>query len=139
MGASPLQHRHSAERTLERAATWLSLACAVHCLVVPVAMSVLPLIGAAGIADLSPAMEHLLTLLVVASATAGGAWGYRRHRDQRVIYATGFGLLAYLVGHSLEGSWPGIALAVSGALVLAASSFLSARLQHACEDARCAH
>jgi hypothetical protein len=134
-------HRHGparSERTLERAATWLSLACAVHCLVLPIAMSVLPLVSATGFSDLHPRAELALTIMVVASALAGAAWGYRRHGDTRIVYATGAGLLAYLVGHVFEHSWFGIALAVSGALVLAASSFVSARLTHSCDDASCA-
>jgi hypothetical protein len=121
----------------ERAAAWLSLACAVHCLVVPVAMSVMPLVGASGIA-LGEGAHTALTLLVVASALLGVAWGYRRHRDLRVVFATGVGLCAYLVGHFLEGSWQGVALAVSGGLLLAASSFLGGRLAHHCDDASCA-
>jgi len=138
---SPSRSHHAApasERTLERAATWLSLACAVHCLVMPLAMSVMPLLGASGISDLSPRAELLLSVLVVASAGAGVFWGYRRHRDVRVVIATATGLVAYLVGHLFEDSWPGMALAVLGALVLAASSFLSARLSHV-HDAHCAH
>jgi len=131
----------------ERAATWLSLACAVHCLLMPIAISVMPLLGASGVTSLGPTAENALTLLVVASALAGVVWGYRRHRDKRVVYATGVGLAAYLIGHApghafgeaLAHSWYGMALAVLGALTLAGSSFLSARLSHACESAACAH
>jgi hypothetical protein len=122
----------------ERAATWLSLACAVHCLVLPLAMSVMPMLGASGIA-FDHRTELALTVLVVASALLGGVWGYRRHRDARIVLASVSGLVAYLVGHLLEGSWVGVALAVCGGLMLAASSFIGARLAHHCEDAGCAH
>jgi hypothetical protein len=115
----------------ERAATWLSLACAVHCLVMPLAMSVMPLLGASGITQLGPTAEHVMTLLVVASAVLGVVWGYRRHHDVRFVYATIAGLCAYLVGHAFEGSWYGVLLAVLGALTLAISSFSSARVSHA--------
>lgn len=141
MPSRPAHHVHAARSYAshaERAATWLSVACAVHCLVVPVAMSVMPVIGASGLVHFSPAVELLLTLLVVASAVAGVTWGYRRHRDARIVMATGIGLAAYVVGHLHEDSWYGIGLAVGGALVLAGSSLLGARLSHTCADARCA-
>lgn len=138
---SPAEHAHShgrRERTLERAATWLSLACAVHCLLVPVAMSVLPLFGATGALAVDDHAELTLTLLVLGSALAGMVWGYRRHGNLRLVYATLSGLSAYLLGHLFHESWYGVVLAVAGALALAASSFVSARLSHQCEDASCA-
>ena len=124
---------------LERAATWLSLACAAHCLIVPVAVTVMPLLGASFASNLSEGVEHALTGLVVASALGGVFWGYRRHRDLKVVLATAAGLVVYLIGHVLEGSITGLTLGVLGALVLASSSFLSARLQHAADDPHCAH
>jgi hypothetical protein len=113
----------------------------------PIAISVMPLLGASGVTHLGATTENVLTLLVVASALAGVVWGYRRHRDVRVVYATGIGLAAYLVGHApghafgeaLAHSWYGMALAILGALTLAGSSFLSARLSHACDSAACTH
>jgi uncharacterized membrane protein YfcA len=126
----------------ERMATWLSLACAVHCLLTPLAIGVLPLLGAS-VQELSPRAHLVLTVLVVASAVLGVAWGYRRHRDARFVVATAFGLVAYLLGHTFEEAWYGVALAIVGALTLAASSFLGARLgarlAHACPDPSCAH
>jgi hypothetical protein len=110
----------------------------VHCLVLPFAMSVMPMVGASGIA-FDHRTELALTVLVVASALLGGFWGYRRHRDTRIVLASAGGLAAYLVGHLLEGWWVGVALSVSGGLMLAASSFIGARLAHHCEDAGCAH
>lgn len=130
-------HPTSPASQAERAATWLSLACAVHCLVVPVGMSLMPMVGLSGFA-LSEGVEAVLTCLVVASAVAGVSWGYRRHRDARIVLATTFGLGGYLLGHALEGSAVGLVLAVSGALLLAASSFVGARLAHQCEEATCA-
>jgi hypothetical protein len=120
-------------------ATWLSLACAVHCLVFPIALSVLPLYSAAGFFAFGPSTELALTVMVVVSSVAGVAWGYRRHSDARVLYATATGLAVYLAGHTLEPAWFGTALAIVGALTLAASSFASARLSHHVNHASCAH
>lgn len=130
-------HAHRPASQAERAAAWLSLACALHCLLVPVTMSVLPLVGAAGFA-LTERAELALSIGVVGSALLGLFWGYRRHRDLRVVLATLIGLTAYLVGHAYEESWVGLSLAVGGGLVLAGSAFLGGRLAHHCEDAQCA-
>lgn len=127
----------------ERAASWLSLACAVHCLVMPAALAVLPLLGAASF-RLDDGIDHALNALVFVSATAGAAWGYRRHHDGRFVAATALGLVVYLAGHALEPSWYGVTTGVLGALVLATSSFLGARVGHAAVhphgvNASCSH
>jgi hypothetical protein len=123
---------------LERVAGWLSLACAVHCLLMPAALTFMPLVGAS-MAGGSPRVELALNAVVVASALLGGLWGYRRHRDGRVVVGTLVGLVVYLLGHGLDGSMVGPVLAVLGALVLASSSVLSARLRHAVEHPHHAH
>ncbi|MDB4989868.1 MAG: MerC mercury resistance protein [Myxococcaceae bacterium] len=104
----------------------------------PVAISVMPLLGASGVTHFGPTAELVMTLLVVASALAGVSWGYRRHRDTRIVFATVLGLLAYLLGHAYEPSWYGMGLAVLGALTLAGSSFMGARLTHASVHPSCA-
>jgi hypothetical protein len=133
---------HAAPSHVERAASWLSIACAVHCLVMPLVLGALPLLGTSAIA-LDESLEKALTALVIVSAFAGGAWGYRRHRDLRFVAATMLGLGVYLVGHALEPRWYGVLAAVLGALLLAATAFLSARLGHAHAhhhaDASCTH
>ena len=134
----------SADSThLERAASWLSLVCAVHCLVMPAALALLPVLGASSFA-LGDGLDHALTALVIVSAAAGAIWGYRRHHDIRFLVATALGLICYLAGHALEPLWYGVVAAVAGALMLATSSFLGARIGHAAvhphhTNASCSH
>jgi hypothetical protein len=74
----------------------------------------------------------------VGSVAASGGIGFARHRDLRVIGGLALGLLFYSVGHGLEGGEAatiGLWLSVTGALVLALSSFLGARLAHSCDHA----
>lgn len=126
----------------ERLASWLSFACAIHCLVMPLAIGVLPLLGATGGAYLGETAELGLTALVVVSALTAMIWGYRRHRDARFVALTALGLTIYLIGHALghasAGSWYAVSMAVVGGLTLAGSSFFSARLSHVCVDPGCA-
>src|SRR5690348_12740096 len=85
---------------LERIATWLSLACAVHCLLVPILALVLPLAGASAGVLGSPALDRALLVLVLTAALPSALWGYRRHRDARALSAMLFGVATYLLGHA---------------------------------------
>lgn len=126
-------------RKLERAATWLSLACAVHCLVFPLIGGLLPALGASHLVSAGSGLDTVLTLTVMGSVVASGALGFSRHRDLRVLGSMAAGLVLYLLGHALEGQTLGLALSICGALVLASSSFFSARLSQTCEHPDHAH
>jgi hypothetical protein len=122
---------------LERVTGFLSAACAVHCLLTPLVVAALPLVGSSG-AALSGESELLLSALVLISGTATLVLGYRRHRDLRSVGLIGGFLLLYLLGHARETSWYGTALSVVAGLGLAGASFWSARLGHS-HDEQCAH
>ncbi|MFT3925832.1 MAG: MerC domain-containing protein [Myxococcales bacterium] len=121
-------------RRLERAATWLSLACAVHCLVFPLIGGLLPALSASHVVTAGSGVDTLLTFAVVGSVAASGALGFSRHRDLRVLAGMGVGLALYLFGHVYEGSNLGLGFSIAGALVLAGASYLSARLTQAAHD-----
>lgn len=124
---------------MERAATWLSAACAVHCLLVPVASALVPLVGASGRASmLDERYEDWLHVLVVGFGLMSLLIGYRRHREARIAAAMGLGLVLYLAGHAVEGAWYGVLVSVVGGLGLAAASFWSARRGHM-HQAHCEH
>ena len=122
----------NAGRVLERAATWLSAACAVHCLLVPVASALVPLVGVSGEASrLDDRYEDWLHVLVVAGGLLSLLVGYRRHREARIAAAMALGMALYLAGHAAERAWYGVVISVIGGLGLAAASFWSARRGHA--------
>jgi hypothetical protein len=122
---------------LERLTGFLSAACAVHCLLTPLVVAALPLVGSSG-AALSGGGELLLSALVLISGTATLLLGYRRHRDLRSVALIGGFLLLYLIGHARETTWYGTALSIVAGLGLAAASFWSARLGHS-HGEQCAH
>lgn len=124
---------------LERAAGWLSAACAVHCLLLPLGVTLLPVLGASGLAALEPSVDLALALLVVAGGAGSALLGFRRHRDLRLSLIMVGCVLLYLVGHGLEQAWYGRALAITGGLGLALASFASARLGHTHAPETCAH
>lgn len=123
---------------VERTATWFSMACAVHCLLVPLLALVTPLAGASGTFLDSPGVERALLAFVLVSASFAAFVGFRRHRDTRLVTLMGIGLCVYLAGHTLGGGWYAHSVAITGALVLAMTSFTSARLGHRHAE-ECAH
>lgn len=131
--SSPASERPSQSgHWLERIATWLSAACAVHCLLVPVASALVPLVGVSTQASqLDERYEDWLHLLVVAGGLLSLLVGYRRHREARIAAAMALGIALYLVGHAAESAWYGVVISVVGGLGLAAASFWSARRGHA--------
>lgn len=126
-----------ASTSLERATAFLSAACAVHCLLMPLVIAVLPLVGTSGVV-LGGTAELLLSALVLVSGVASLVLGYRRHHDARVAALIVICLVLYVVGHANEQTWLGNALAVVAGLGLAGASFWSARLGHSHDEA-CAH
>jgi hypothetical protein len=134
MGSSP---HHSQGAPVERAATWLSMACAVHCMLMPLLTALLPLAGASLSVLHHPALELSFAALVLLGAAFTLLSGYRRHRDVGVLCGVLVGLVLYLFGH-LSAAWYARPMSVSGALILAAASFASARMAHV-HGERCAH
>ena len=126
---------------IERAVTWLSMACAVHCLLVPVGAALLPLLGAssAGAGMLGRATDPVLNLLVLGGGAASTVLGFRRHRDVRLSLAMGACIVLYLTGHMLEALWYGRALSVFSGLGLSLTSFASARRGHVHSPETCTH
>jgi hypothetical protein len=126
-------------RRLDRAGATASLVCAIHCALMPLALTLLPLFGLAFLAD-----ERLEWTLVGASALLGITslcLGYREHRSRRAlaVLAAGLGLLA--AGRIAEshqtGMWGAVA-AVMGGILVATSHLINRRLCdtcHACNHA----
>ena len=110
----------------ERAATWLSLACAVHCLLMPIAIGRHAAARRVGRHASRFYRRVRPDLLVIVSALLGVTWGYRRHRDtaRRVRHRRRPRRLPDGArarrGRVFAESWYGIGLAVLGALTLAA-------------------
>jgi hypothetical protein len=124
---------------LERAAAWLSAACAVHCLLLPLGAALLPLLGVSALGTLGRSADVVLSLLVVVGGIASALLGFRRHRELRLSLLMAGCVLLYLAGHALDQAWYGRALAIVGGLGLALASFTSARLGHTHAPDSCAH
>lgn len=134
---------------LDRAGAVASFLCAIHCALMPLVVTLLPLLGLSFLAS-----EPVEWALLAASATLG-SWslclGFRQHRSRRVFMILGVALALLVAGrifhqphfygfhvgehHSHErhfGAW-GPILMVLGGLTMMSAHLLNHRLCHACK------
>ena len=116
----------------DQIAVALSGLCLMHCLLLPLFITVLPFFGQFG-------DDHLhVQLLLVVLPVSGIALmrGFRRHGNRRIIASGLFGLLLLVVGgtivHETLGTNADRAFTVAGSLILAATHFLNGRLSRNC-------
>ncbi|HEV8579420.1 MAG TPA: MerC domain-containing protein [Thermoanaerobaculia bacterium] len=117
-------------RNLERWGGGLSLACAVHCLAMPLLLSLFPL--AVATAYLSERLEGALVVGSVLLSAAALCHGFRIHRRRRILLllAVACGLIA--VGRLAAREPLEAALVAGGSFCLAAGNLLNHRLCRSC-------
>jgi MerC mercury resistance protein len=131
--ASPLSAR------LDLVGTCVSLVCALHCLTLPLLVTVLPLAGVGVL--LGGPLEVLFITASIALATGSLCWGFRQHRRWRVFVVLGAALTMIVVGRFMASEPYEFVFVVGGAVVLAGGHLLNRYLCLTCrvcedEDAR---
>ena len=118
------------QAAIDGAAVCLSAVCMVHCLALPLLISVAPWLVPGLVAD---ERFHLWAVMVALPVSVVGiARGVRAHRHVRVIALAAAGLLALTAGALwVEEGWPETAVSATGALVLAGAHLLNWRLMQA--------
>jgi MerC mercury resistance protein len=129
----------SSSARLDLVGTYVSLMCALHCLTVPLLVTVLPLAGAG--VFLGGSLEVLFLAASVALATGSLCWGFRRHRRWQMFIVLGVALMMIAVGRFLARESFELVFVVMGAAVLAGGHLLNRYLCLTCrvcedEDAR---
>jgi hypothetical protein len=120
---------------LDLMGTCVSLMCALHCLTVPLLVTVLPLAGAG--VFLRGSLEVLFIAASVALATGSLCWGFRRHRRWQMFIVLGAALTIIGVGRFLAREFFELVFVVMGAAVLAGGHLLNRYLCltcRVCED-----
>ncbi len=125
-------HLHAA---LDKAGATASIACAIHCMALPLALTALPLVGLRFLAD-----ERLEWALFGTSAFFGITslfWGFRRHRRRDALAILFLGLAVIGAGRwadSASGSVSHAApyLLLVGGLTVAFSHFRNLRFCRNC-------
>lgn len=113
---------------LSKVGPWVSIACAIHCMVSPILLAVLPIV---------PASEPIELALIGVSVAIGMITllaGYREHRKARVLGLLALSL-AFLGARFFVDERFETASVVTGAMLMAIAQFMNVRLQRHC----CAH
>ena len=114
---------------LDKAGATASLACAVHCALMPLVITLLPLVGLGFLAD--ERMEWALLGLSALLGSSSLALGYREHRKRQALLILSLGLTALVTGRLLEESHfetAGVIGVVLGGCTVAAAHFLNRHL-----------
>jgi hypothetical protein len=118
---------------LDRVGATASLACAIHCALMPLVITLLPLVGLSFLAD-----ERIEWALVGSSAVLGISslcLGRREHGSRRALAVLSVGLALLVLGRMMEqlhiGVW-GVIIVVLGGVTVAGAHFLNRRLCQAC-------
>jgi len=117
----------------DKASISLSFLCAVHCLAMPLLVTLLPALVALPMAD--EAFHKWMLFGVIPISSAALFMGCKKHKRYRVLITGFIGLAiltaAALIGHDVLGEIGEKALTVIGAAVLAIGHFWNYR---ACQD-----
>lgn len=109
-----------------------SLLCAAHCALMPLAVTLLPLLGLSFLAD--EKTEWLIFAVIVILGAVSLGLGYRRHRSRRALALLSMGLGLLAAGHIAEGNamgW-GVPVVVAGGLLVALAHWTNRSLCRAC-------
>lgn len=118
---------------LDRAGATASFLCAIHCAVMPLVVTLLPLLGLSFLAS-----EPVEWALLAASATLGSSslcLGFRKHRKRQVFMVLGIALALLVAGRIFHerhfGIW-GPVFMVLGGFTMMGAHLLNHRLCHSC-------
>ncbi|MGH7495958.1 MAG: MerC domain-containing protein [bacterium] len=121
-------------RYLDTFGAFASTACAVHCLLTPVVIAVLPLLGASIWA--TPWLENGAVLLALVLGLTSLLHGYSHHRQFRALGLLLGGVVLLIAGRWMIGHasqlWETV-FVVAGGMSVAGAHLINRRLCQACD------
>lgn len=119
---------------LDKVGATASLVCAIHCAVMPILVTLLPLVGLSFLAN-----QWAEWVLVGCSAVLGVSslcLGYREHKSRRALAVLSGGIALLVLGRIMEqshgGVW-GVVIVVLGGVTVASAHFVNRRLCQSCD------
>jgi hypothetical protein len=138
--SAPLgEHRRFAV-LVDRVGATASLLCAVHCMLLPFVLALLPLVGLAFLGGIT--FERIFVSCAAALAGASIVAGYRRHRRPYALYLMVPGIVLLLCGVAIDLDVHVVlhtACEVSGGMLLASSHITNLVLSHRSRCGVCRH
>ena len=124
-------HGHgSASLWVDQLGAGLSLACAIHCLVAPFLLALLPFAGLGLLANES--VEMLLLGISLTLAIGSLCWGFWIHKQLRTFLFLGAAILLIVAGRFFADETLEVAYVVLGAGLLATGHLLNRQLCKTC-------
>lgn len=125
---------------VDRVGATASLLCAVHCVLLPFVLALLPLIGLEFLAG--HLFERIFVACAAALACASLIMGYRRHRNPRALYLMVPGIALLVFGIAIDLDVHVVIHTVSvviGGVLLASAHITNLVLTHRHHRATCVH
>ncbi len=132
---SPLPVVRRSPEKLDKAGATASFLCAIHCALMPLVVTLLPLLGLSFLA--SEPVEWGLLLLSAALGTLSLCLGFRAHRSRRVFAFLGIAVALLVMGRIVEMRESGVfgpVLMVCGGLTMVAAHLFNRKLCAACRS-----
>lgn len=108
-------------------ASFLGIACAIHCLLMPVLIGVIPLVGLTFLTHGWVEFTILLSAFIISVMSL--CWGYRVHGKARTFAILLAAILFFVVGHISDHT---VICPIVGGICLAGSQFLNRHLCKTC-------
>lgn len=106
--------------------------CALHCILLPVLLPALPLLGLSFLADHS--WEHFFLILTAILGTVALFSGFRRyHKRLYPFYLLYLGVTVYWIKHDFPEAYAPYFIIVGGSLIITAH-FLNIKLCNSCKQ-----
>lgn len=137
VAATTADSTYQAPDVLDKAGTAASLLCALHCALMPLAITLLPLVGLQFLA--SGWVEWTLIGISAVLGTSSLCLGFKEHRSRRALAILGAGLSLVVLGRIIEEHHLGplgVPTLVLGGITIAGAHLLNRKL---CLDCRACH
>ena len=115
--------------TVDRVGATVSFACAIHCIAMPLLLSVLPLVGLGILA--TETFERCMLASALVFAITSSCWGMRVHRSWKIAPMFCVAIVLMGVSRICAGAVHGVVLGLGGVL-LSLSHLLNHRLCRTC-------
>lgn len=103
-----------------------SMACAIHCAVLPFLLTLAPLAGLEVLEN--PWIEYSFILVSLGIASSALIHGYRKHHQKSMsLIIVGFGFLFIMAGQLLPYEWTEITLTATGGVIVAIAHLVNWR------------
>jgi hypothetical protein len=128
-------HLHKTSSRLDRIGVTASTLCAVHCAVVPVFITSLPLLGMDFLAKAWVEWGMIFFALAIGGYSIGGSY-FKAHRNllPLILLAIGFGVI--MLGHAFLNTHTERYVVPAGGLLIALAHVVNQRFVGACNHER---